>query len=64
MSESTVKFLVIDGVRFAQVPDEDDESSCNRCAFHRTGPCSVPWEEEQAQGMDCVLDGTHYEVVE
>lgn len=62
MSEPTGKFLVIGGVRFAQVADDcSEEAGCNRCAFH-SGGCTVGWREEQAQGLDCIADVAHYEV--
>lgn len=64
MSESTGKFLVIGGVRFAQVTDAySEETGCNRCAFHHGG-CTVGWQEEKAQGLDCIADMAHYEVVQ
>lgn len=66
MSELTGKFLVIGGVRFAQVQDDPSErAGCTDCAFKRaTGNCSVDWREEQAQGLDCIADSAYYEVAQ
>ena len=61
MSEPTGKFLVIGGVRFAQVHGEQ----CTDCAFKRaTGDCSLDWREAAAQGLDCAGDNAHYEWAE
>lgn len=67
MTNLTGKFLVVGGVRFAQVLDgEDNDNPCDGCAFRVPGPyaCCVDIRVEREQGMDCVLDSAHYEVVE
>lgn len=66
MSNLTGKFLVVGGVRFAQVADGGDNNPCMSCAFQVPGPytCRVDGRVEREQGLDCVYDGAHYEVVE
>lgn len=68
MTRLTGKFLVVGGVRFAQVADDDENNAdpCLGCAFQVPGPdaCCIDGRAEREQGMDCVLDGAHYEVIE
>ena len=66
MTTLTGKFLVVDGVRFVQAYDEGRDSPCDSCAFRRPGSesCGIDWQVEKAQGLDCVADEAHYEVVQ
>lgn len=66
MTNLTGKFLVVGGVRFVQVADGDDGLACLRCAFKASGPpgCCIDEAAERGQGMDCVVDDAHYEVVQ
>ncbi len=66
MTNLTGKFLVVGGVRFAQVADDEHNANpCRGCAFQVHGPgCCIDARAEREQGMDCVLNAAHYEVVE
>ena len=67
MANLTGKFLVVGGVRFAQVADDEhNDNPCRGCAFQVPAPagCCIDGRAEREQGMDCVLDGAHYEVIE
>ena len=67
MKKLTGKFLVVGGVRFAQVADgEYNDNPCLGCAFRvpSSTACCIDVRVEREQGMDCALDEAHYEVAE
>lgn len=57
------KFLVVGGIQFVPTKQRSNGKHCTVCAFQtQPGKCGLDVKFEHAQGLDCGLDNTHYEL--